>query len=379
MSNAGEAKTMVLVTGSDGFMGRNLVELLRRRPSITVLEYDIRKNTDKLSSFLQEADAVFHLAGVNRPQREEQFKEGNADLTAQIVAALKSRADKPLLALSSSIQAALDNPYGKSKLGAEEALEQYGDAGGRDVIFRLSNVFGKWSRPNYNSAVATFCHNIARGLEISVSDPKRTVDLVYIDDVVSAFVGLLDRPWLPGTHRLGVDPVKTISLDELTRLIYAMKDMRTGLLLPDFSDPFVKKLYATYLSFLPTDEFGYRLLKREDRRGSLAELFKSPYIGQVFVSRTRPGFTRGNHYHDTKVEKFCVIEGSAVIRFRHIENSDVIEYRINGEEYRVVDIPPGYTHSIENIGERDCIVLFWASEIFNQDVPDTYQSPVLKN
>lgn len=368
----------ILVTGSEGFIGRNLIETLHRTPEATVLRFDVADKEETLLAHLDAADVLFHLAGVNRPQREEEFNEGNAGLTSCIVAHLVKREKKPMLVLSSSTQAELDNPYGRSKRKAEEALEAYGAAGGNAVIARLPNVFGKWSRPHYNSAVATFCHNIARGLEITISDPTRVMELIYIDDVVAAFIGLLDQTSVPGVHWLKAGPVAKTTLKGLADEIYNMRDIRTALVLPDLQDHFRKALYATYLSFLPTDAFAYQLAKREDERGSLAELLKSQHFGQLFVSRTKPGYVRGNHYHDTKVEKFCVIEGEAIIRFRSVLGAEVISYPVRGDEYRVVDIPPGYTHSIENVGTRELIVLFWAGEIFNPQNPDTHALPVTK-
>jgi UDP-2-acetamido-2,6-beta-L-arabino-hexul-4-ose reductase len=373
-----EMKT-ILVTGSDGFIGRNLIEALNRIPEITVLKFDIVEKEESLFSHLETADIVFHLAGVNRPEREEEFTKGNADFTKRIVEYLLQRKKKPVLVLSSSIQAALDNPYGRSKRKAEEVLEEYGAAGGNAIIFRLPNVFGKWSRPNYNSAVATFCHNIAHGKDITISNPKNIVELIYIDDVVKAFAELLTDSSQSGTRHITPGPITKITLEELTNELYRMRNLRTELLLPDMNDRFRKSLYATYLSFLPTDKFDYKLVKHEDQRGSLAELLKSSHFGQIFISRTKPGVTRGNHYHDTKVEKFCVVEGQAIIRFRHISSDEVLSYSVKGEEFKVLDIPPGYTHSIENVGTRDMVVLFWSSELFNPNIPDTYSLPVLKN
>jgi UDP-2-acetamido-2,6-beta-L-arabino-hexul-4-ose reductase len=276
--------------------------------------------------------------------------------------------------LCSSTQAALDNPYGLSKRQAEEAVFDFGRETGASVfVFRLPGVFGKWCRPNYNSVVATFCHNIACDLPIAISDPAREIELVYIDDVVRAFIGIMDGrlPVSDGQYCL-VEPTYRMSLGALAETIQGFRDSRVSLALPDMSDPFTRALYATYVSYLPADSFAYALTQRSDPRGELAELLKSPYIGQIFVSRTRPGITRGHHYHDTKVKKFVVLEGDAVIRFRHILGGDVIEYPISGHEFRVVDIPPGYTHAIENAGQNDLIVLFWADEIFDSDIPDTY-------
>ncbi|MGE5314211.1 MAG: NAD-dependent epimerase/dehydratase family protein [Acidobacteriota bacterium] len=366
----------ILVTGSAGFIGRNLINHLQRKEDVTVLKFDMTDTEETLNEQLRTADIIFHLAGVNRPKQEEEFIAGNVGFTMRIVARLLERTTKPMLVLSSSTQAALDNPYGRSKRQAEEALEEYGGVGGSAVIARLPNVFGKWSRPNYNSAVATFCYNIARGLEITVSDPERVVELVYIDDVVAAFDALIEAPQEPGTRRLSVGPVTPITLDALVRELYQMRDIRAGLLVPDLGDRFRRALYATYLSFLPKEEFAYGLSKREDQRGALAELLKSPHFGQLFVSRTNPGYERGNHYHHTKVEKFCVLEGDAVIRFRHVANGEILSYPVAGTDFRVVDIPPGYTHSIENVGTRELVVLFWASELFNLEAPDTYPLPV---
>jgi UDP-2-acetamido-2,6-beta-L-arabino-hexul-4-ose reductase len=366
-----------LITGADGFIGRNLAQALSLLPELTTLKYDLQNRREDLSSALASADFVFHLAGVNRPQSESEFKTGNADLTNAIVSELLGRKKRPVLVMSSSIQAGQDNPYGRSKLLAESAVEAYGNAGGTGVIFRLPNVFGKWSRPNYNSAVATFCHNISRGLEISISDPKKTVELIYVDDVVKAFIGLLNPVPGSGVHRPVVGPITRIALGDLVAELRGMHDIRTSLRLPDMADDFRKCLFATYLSFLPTDGFAYQLVERQDQRGSLAELLKSPYFGQIFVSRTKPGITRGNHFHHTKFEKFCVVEGDAVIRFRHVEGTEVLSYPVKGNEFRVVDIPPGYTHSIENIGAGEMVVLFWASEPFDPATPDTYAMPVI--
>jgi len=377
----------VLVTGAKGFIGKNLVVVLKRRADVDVIGYDLDSPPGLLEEGLAKADVIYHLAGVNRPERVEEFAEGNFDLTRQICDALRLLGRTPLLVLSSSTQAALDNPYGISKRRAEDAIFDFGRETGASVfVFRLSGVFGKWCRPNYNSVVATFCHNIARNIPIAISDPAREIELVYIDDVVRAFIGVLDGclPVTDDKYCL-MEPCYRITLGSLAETIRGFKDSRVSLFLPDISDPFVRVLYSTYVSYLPTDSFAYTLIQRADLRGELAELLKSPRIGQIFVSRTRPGFTRGNHYHDTKVEKFVVLEGDAVIRFRSIrpevrdqraeivgQRSDVIEYPVSGREFRVVDIPPGYTHSIENIGQNDLITLFWAAEIYDPDIPDAF-------
>ena len=363
----------VLVSGAKGFIGKNLIVSLKRTGDVDVIEYDLDSPAGLLEEGLAKAEVIYHLAGVNRPERVEEFTEGNFDLTRQVCDTLRRLGRAPLLVLSSSSQAAMDNPYGLSKRQAEEAVFDFGREMGASVfVFRLFGVFGKWCRPNYNSVVATFCHNIARDLPIAISDSTREIGLVYVDDVVRAFIGIMDGclPVSDGKYCLA-EPTYRISLGALAETIQGFRDGRVSLALPDMSGPFLRALYATYISYLPADSFAYALTQRADPRGELAELLKSPHIGQIFVSRTRPGITRGHHYHDTKVEKFVVLDGDAVIRFRHILGGDIIEYPVSGREFRVVDIPPGYTHSIENIGQNDLIVLFWADEIFNPDVPDT--------
>lgn len=364
----------VLVTGAKGFIGKNLVVALKRRADHDVIEHDLDFPIDLLEEGLAKADVIYHLAGVNRPEQVEEFAEVNFGLTRQICDALRRLRRRPPVVLSSSTQAALDNPYGLSKRMAEEALFDFGKETVASVfVFRLSGIFGKWCRPNYNSVVATFCNNIARDMPITISDPAKEIELIYIDDVVRAFIGLLDGclPVTDGKYCL-VEPCYRITLGSLAETIQGFRHSRVSLVLPNINDPFVRALYATYVSYLPADSFSYALSQRIDSRGELAELMKSPHIGQIFLSRTRSGITRGHHYHDTKVEKFAVLEGDAVIRFRHILGGDVIEYPVSGCEFRVVDIPPGYTHAIENVGQNDLIVLFWANEIFDPDNSDTF-------
>lgn len=370
----------VLVTGSAGFIGRNLLQALRRRTGVSVSAFDVGNAPGDLDGLLKKADVVFHLAGVNRPPDPGEYESGNAGLTRDLIARLEALRRTPHVALSSSTQAALDNPYGRSKRAAEEALTEWAERSGAPVsLFRLPNVFGKWCRPNYNSGVATFCHNIARGLEISVSDRSRVLELVYVDDVARALVGLLDSVPEIGARFREVEPTFSATLGQIVDALYDFRATRNSLLVPDFGDPFVKRLYATYLSYLPAGDFAYPLVKREDARGALVELLKAPAFGQIFVSRTKPGVTRGNHFHDTKTEKFCVLEGEALIRFRSVEGGEVLEYRISGRDFKVVDIPPGYTHSIENVGPTEMIVLFWASEPFDPARPDTYPLEVLND
>ena len=367
-----------IVTGAMGFIGRHLMEALNRRPDVEVRGFDVDSSPEVFAEALRETDVVFHLAGVNRPERVEEYEEGNHLFTKKLCTILEEAVRTPLVVFSSSIQAELDNPYGKSKLRAEETLRDWSKrTGGGVAIFRLKNVFGKWCRPNYNSVVATFCYNAARGLPISISDLKKTVELVYIDDVISAFLDCLES-FSHGCEYRDVSQSFVVTLGELARQIEMFRDSRHSLLLPDFSDTFTKRLYATYISYLKDNDFAYHLKIREDVRGELSEFLKQANFGQLFISRTKPGITRGNHFHHTKVEKFLVVEGDAVIRFRQIDGTDLIEYRVSGRDFKVVDIPPGYTHSIENVGRGELITLFWAGEVFDPKDSDTYPLDVVK-
>jgi UDP-2-acetamido-2,6-beta-L-arabino-hexul-4-ose reductase len=362
----------ILITGSKGFVGRNLMAALKRREGLTLYEYDLGSEAGELEDGLKPADVIFHLAGVNRPQTEEEFHEGNTGSTEEICRRLRELGRAPKFVLSSSIQAELDNPYGMSKRNAEDVLRRFAeDTGAECVVYRFKNLFGKWCRPNYNSVTATFCHNIANGLPIQISNPANEIELSHIDDVVDAFLSELSSG--ESGFRFAPSLVsKCITLGELAQKILSFRDLRDGLVLPNFSQAFDKALYGTYLSYLKDNEFSYGLDIKTDNRGSLAEFIKSPAMGQIFVSRTNPGITRGDHYHHTKTEKFLVVEGDAVIRFRHIERNEILEYQVGGDEYQVVDIPPGYTHSIENVGTGVLVTLFWASEPFDPGKPDTY-------
>lgn len=364
----------VLVTGAAGFIGRNLVTHLERRDDLEIFEFDIDNDDTQLDEWLAKADLVYHLAGINRPKDVEEFETGNAGFTSSICEILRGHGRAPKVVMISSIQAELDNPYGVSKRHAEAALEQFAhDTGAPVSIHRLKNVFGKWCRPNYNSVTATFCHNIANDLPISISDPANEVDLVYIDDVVECLVAELagssgsDSVFAPDTM-----PSCRVTLGDLAGRIQAFHEMRTSLVTPDFSVRFNQCLYATYLSYTPPRAQEYGLDIRTDDRGSLAEFIKSRHFGQIFVSTTHPGVTRGNHYHHTKTEKFLVLSGEALIRMRHIKSDQVEEFHVCGEDYRVVDIPPGHTHLIKNVGQTEMITLFWASEVFDPDRPDTF-------
>jgi UDP-2-acetamido-2,6-beta-L-arabino-hexul-4-ose reductase len=368
----------IIVTGANGFIGRNLVAWLEREQECHVTGFDLPEGTDELAGKLSKADFVFHLAGVNRPPSADDFQTGNVDLTAVLCDNLATLGRAVPVVLASSIQATLDNPYGASKRQAEEVVSRYAaQTGARVMIYRLKNVFGKWCRPNYNSVVATFCHNIAHDLPITISDPDRELDLVYIDDVMDCFRREITGPASPGAQYREVGISHQVALGRLAELIRSFRHSRQTLLAPDFSDPFIRKLYATYLSYVEPENLAYSLDQKCDARGSLAEFIKTPPIGQIFISRTVPGVTRGNHFHHTKTEKFLVLEGQAVIRLRHVQSGHVVEHAVRGEEFKVVDIPPGYTHSIQNTGTADLVTLFWASELFNPERPDTLALPVL--
>jgi UDP-2-acetamido-2,6-beta-L-arabino-hexul-4-ose reductase len=371
--------TTILVTGAAGFIGRNLTQALSRLADVEILGVDVDTEDADLSRALARADLIYHLAGVNRPQDPAEFERGNAGYTETLCQRLTDLGRAPKIVISSSIQAAQDNPYGQSKQRAEATLAAFAERSGAEVvIYRLPNVFGKWCRPNYNSVVATFCHNIARGLPISISDETRELELVYIDDVVAAFASERASSRGAGCHLAAVAPTHTITLGDLAARIEGYRQSRETLLAPDFADGFSRCLYATYLSYLEDGDQSYPLLARSDPRGSLAEFVKSPPFGQVFVSHTKPGITRGNHYHDTKTEKFLVVAGEGIIRLRQVHSDEVISYRVRGEEYRVVDIPPGCTHSIENVGADTMVTLFWACEVFDPARADTHPCEVLR-
>jgi UDP-2-acetamido-2,6-beta-L-arabino-hexul-4-ose reductase len=368
----------VLVTGSNGFIGKNLCARLEESGNIFLLKYDLGMDDNKLFEFLNDAEIIYHLAGSNRPEVVSEFESVNLGLTEKIIDHLIKIKRKPKIIFASTTQAVLENPYGISKYQAEESLFKFSEQQKANIkIYRLANVFGKWCRPNYNSVVATFCHNIAYDLSITINNPETKLNLIYIDDVINNFISDLDTIENIGNHKYySVEPVFQITLGYLAEKLYSFKDMRDFLSIPDMSDLFTKYLYTTYLSYLPSDKFNYKLISKFDDRGSLTELLKSSNIGQIFISKTKAGITRGNHYHHTKVEKFIVLNGKADISFRKINGIEIIKYSVSGDNIEVVDIPPGYTHNIQNIGDEEMIVLFWSSEIFNPNKTDTFSLKV---
>ena len=362
----------IMMTGADGFMGRNLRAFLaEERPEDALDLIDLNTTPGQLKEAAAEADFVFHLAGVNRPTEPDDFMRGNRDFTAGLTALLEA-GKRPPVVLTSSIQAALDNPYGASKRAAEDAVLAYARrSGAKAFVYRPPNAFGKWSRPNYNSAVATFCHNIARGLPITVNDPAAAVTLCYIDDIMAEFLRALAlKPTMGEDGFCAVRPEYTIRVGELAALLGRFRDMRDRLESPDQSDPLTAKLYATYLSFLPPEDFARTPVIHSDARGSFTELLHLGGHGQVSVNVSRP------HRHHTKHEKFVVVSGEGVIRLRKLGDTTVISYRVSGGAPKVVDIPPGYTHHIENTGDTDMVTLMWANERFDPARPDTVRLPV---
>lgn len=362
----------VLITGARGFVGKNLANSLAYLKDLEISSFDHGDDLNTLPALIQDADFIFHLAGVNRPQNIDEFTTGNIGLTQTIISQLIKFEKKTPLLITSSIQAALENPYGKSKREAEQAVFSYGAQTGAAVyVYRLPNIFGKWSRPNYNSVVATFCYNMARELPIQVNDPSAILNLVYIDDVVEEFISVMSGMKAADKDFCHVLPVHSVGLGDLVTLIQSFQRSRMELTAPDMSDSFTKKLYSTYLSFLPQDNFSYPLKMHVDERGSFTEFLKSPDRGQVSVNVSKAGITRGNHWHHTKNEKFLVVSGTATINFRLVGGEEVITYHVSGEKLEVVDIPPGYTHNIINTGKNDLVTIMWANEQFDPARPDT--------
>ena len=375
----------ILVTGAKGFVGRNLCAQLRNIRDgkarwyegvavEEIYEYDVDSSPEELEAWCRDADFVFNLAGVNRPKDPVEFMAGNFGFASTLLETLKRHGNRCPVMVSSSIQAALDNPYGESKRAGEELVFGYAkETGARVLVYRFPNVFGKWCRPNYNSAVATFCNNIANGLPITVNDPNVVLNLVYIDDVVDELIGALAGK----EHRTGdycmVPVFHTVVLGDIVDLLYSFKEMRDNLQVPDLGDAFTRKLYSTYLSYLPAEGFKYPLRMNVDARGSFTEIIRTPDRGQFSVNVSKPRITKGEHWHHTKNEKFLVVKGHGLIRLRKIGTEEVVEFEVSGEKLEVVEMIPGYTHSIVNLSETEELVTFmWANEAFDPGRPDTY-------
>lgn len=399
----------ILVTGARGFVGKNLVCNLRNiaerknrsRPGLTIdeiYEYDLDTAPERLSRFCAEADFVFHLAGVNRPKENDEFMAGNFGLVSTLLGHLKAHKNRCPVMLASSIQATLlgrygQSDYGKSKLAGEELLFRYGrETGAPVLVYRFPNLFGKWCRPNYNSVVATFCHHIARGLPIQVNDPGAELELLYIDDLVEELLDALEG----GAHRCdydGLTPVFSesgrycavpvthkVTLGEIAALLETFHAQPKTLEMPEIpAGSFAKKLYSTYLSYLPEEAVRFPLKMNVDERGSFTELLKTADAGQFSVNVSRPGVTRGQHWHNSKWEFFIVVSGRARIQQRRIGSGEVMEFTVSGEKLEAVHMLPGYTHNLINLsGTEDLVTVMWANETFDPDRPDTFFEPVEK-
>lgn len=376
----------ILVTGAKGFVGRNFVETLKtirdgknKSTSLTsdliIYEYDRENTPEDLKKYTQDCDFVVHLAGVNRPKDPSEFYEGNKGFSETLCAYLKEVGNTCPILISSSIQVGRDNDYARSKKEGEDLLLNFGKENGNKIyIYRFANLFGKWCRPNYNSVTATWCYNIAHGLDIQVNDEDVELPLCYIDDVVEEIIRCLNgnATYDEKNGYYTVLPIHNVTLGRMRDLLYSFKESRNTLGIADQSDAFTKKLYATYLSYLPEDEFSYPLKMNVDDRGSFTEFIKTKEHGQVSINISKPGITKGEHWHHTKNEKFLVVSGKGIIQFRKIGDDKIIEYNVSGDKLEVVDIPTGFTHNIINTGDSDMVTVMWANEMFDSKKPDTY-------
>ena len=380
----------ILITGAHGFIGKNLISTLKNirdgkdkttspDTELTLLEYYKGAPPGLLDTYCGRADFVIHLAGVNRSADPDEFTAGNTGFTARLLQLLKTHKNKCPVLLASSAQASLDNPYGRSKKACETLAYTHASETGAPVfVYRFPNVFGKWCRPNYNSVIATFCHNIACGLPITINDPETVLRLVYIDDVVYECIQALHgTPYCTEPCCvLSPSVVYTVKLGDIAKLLYSFRNCQETLNIPDLSDPFVLKLYATYISYLPQSKLTVLNIKNADSRGSFTELLRTKSSGQFSVNIINPGITKGQHWHQTKHEKFIAVSGEGIIRLRKIDSEKIIEYTVGGKTPETVDIPPGYTHSIENTGKTVLILLIWSNTCYDPTRPDTFYEDV---
>ena len=361
----------ILVTGANGFIGKNLCVALREQERYEVLEANRETSEAVLLEYLSGADFIFHLAGINRPKDISEFQEGNVNLTKFILEALEKLDRKVPIVFSSSIQVNQANPYGESKLAAEKAIEVYAEkTGALYYIFRFPNVFGKWCKPNYNSFVATFCNNILNGVEISIHDTSAKVRLVYIDDVCESFLGLLDGKSQSGLCKVPIEFISTVG--EVANIISLFKSSRGTLISERVGVGLERALYSTYLSYTPPNSFSYSIPSHKDARGIFCEMLKTKDSGQSSFFTAHPGVTRGEHYHHTKNEKFLVIKGQAEFKFENISTAERHQLTVNGDSPEIVETVPGWSHDITNVGDEELIVMLWANEIFDRDRPDTF-------
>ena len=361
----------VLVTGSEGFIGKNLISKLSERNDVEIISFNRNNTVEELTSKLDKIDFVFHLAGVNRASGKDEFQLGNVCLSEILVKAIMACERKPRVLFASSSQASLDNDYGRSKMDAEMAFGKAVSEGLNVEIIRLPNVFGKWCKPNYNSVVATFCHNVAIGKPIEIHNEQTVLDLIYIDDVISGFLDILDQT---ATTKFLIDAqVYKKTIKEVAELLYRFKDIKNSLGIGQVGTGFERALYSTFLTYLPIDDFSYLIPKHSDSRGDFVEMLKTSSSGQFSYFTAHPGVIRGGHYHHSKTEKFLVLSGSARFRFRHIISEEYLEIFTEGGEPRVVETIPGWAHDITNIGEDNLIVMLWANEIFDPAQTDTVE------
>lgn len=369
----------VLITGANGFLGKNLSVHLAERKDVEVVCFTRDNVPSELSLLLRDIDFIFHLAGINRPTDPQDFETGNAALTHTLCCAIATCERMIPVIYTSSTQAIKDNQYGLSKRNAEKALFNLQYNKGIPVhVFRLPNVFGKWCRPDYNSAVATFCHNISRNLPVVINDPTATLTLVYVDDVINRFIQLMDGSdsALDSDGFEVLNPQYTTTVGELVRLIQVFRDSRSSMMTERVGTGFIRSLYSTYLSYLPKESFAYKIPRHEDSRGVFVEMLKTPDCGQFSFFTAHPGITRGGHYHHSKTEKFLVISGQARYRFRHIFTGETYELDTSGDKAEIVETVPGWTHDITNTGSVEMVVLLWANEVFDRNRPDTVVSPL---
>jgi UDP-2-acetamido-2,6-beta-L-arabino-hexul-4-ose reductase len=361
----------ILITGSNGFIGKNLVSHLKENEDIHLYLFSKNDSNTILDAYLEEADFIFHLAGINRPEDTKEFYSGNSDLTKYITDTLEKKGKNTPIIFSSSIQAELDNDYGKSKLEAENHLMEYSKKNDAKVfIYRLPNVFGKWSKPNYNSVIATWCFNINNNIPIQISNQNNQLNLVYIDDVIESFLENLQKE-IKSVY-INIPTVYNKTLGEIRDLLLKFKENRDTLLIPEVGSGFERALYATYLSYIPQNSFSYPLKGHTDERGTFYEILKTLNSGQFSLSTTAPGITRGNHYHHTKNEKFLVVKGKALLEYKHILTNEKISYEVSDKKMEVIEMIPGYTHNITNTGDEEMILFLWANENFDPNKPDTY-------
>lgn len=361
----------VLITGSDGFIAKNLILRMSELAKYEILRFSKKSKLQDLSDLIDEADCIVHLAGVNRPQKESDFDMGNSGLTMDLCQILLAKNKVVPIIYSSSIQAELDNSYGRSKLKAENIVKEYGEASGASVyVLRLPNVFGKWAKPNYNSAVATFCANIVNDLPITINNQDAELNLVYVDDLVDQLLLLIDGEE-KNTGVIGISSVYRTTVGEVANILLSFRDGPKSLMIDHVGVGLVRALYSTYVSYLSPSQFSYGLPKYGDSRGEFVEMLKTKDSGQFSYFTAHPGVTRGGHYHHSKTEKFLVIRGDALFRFRNVLTGETSELRVSGGEPIVVDTVPGWTHDISNVGNTELIVMLWANEVFNRDRPDT--------